>query len=189
MRPVRAIVVGTAALSLIATSQAAAASNVPKFKNNSIVPGVSIGGVKVGMTKKQAVAVWGKPTQCFDNGCHYQVTEGGFFVEEIASFHMRKGKITVVLVEAQDRDPKIAAKVNKLKTSKKIKLGSTMDAARKAYKIKDPGNTGEAGRSRALYRKGKLCTMFYAPQSPYVRIDAIATGLCNANAGLLTGIR
>ena len=56
---------------------AAAIAKTPKFsfKKPSIVPGQSIGGVSVGMTKHQAAAVWGAPDRCvkFENviWCQY----------------------------------------------------------------------------------------------------------------------
>jgi hypothetical protein len=50
------------AASLLVVGAADAA--VPKFKPRTIVPGTAIGGVKVGMTNKKAVKVWGKPDRC-----------------------------------------------------------------------------------------------------------------------------
>ena len=56
-----------------------------------------------------------------------------------------------------------------------------------AYDLPAPSG-GEAGLSRALFKKGKRCTIFYAPQSPYTKIEAITVGRCDANVGLLIGV-
>ena len=49
-----------AALSLALVSAAGASAHIPRFKNHKIAPGTSIGGLKVGMTMKQARKAWGK---------------------------------------------------------------------------------------------------------------------------------
>jgi hypothetical protein len=182
----------TIAASLLLVS--AADAGVPKFKPRTIVPGTSIGGVKVGMTKAKAVKVWGKPDRCQRDAdatwCQYtapSTLSDGFVTppQPYAGFYLRARKVIAVNLEtAENAD--IDPKLRKLKTSKKIRLGSSMEDARDAYSLPAPSG-GEAGLSRALLKKGKRCTMFYAPTSPYTTIEAITVGKCNANVGLLIG--
>ena len=94
------------ALSLAAASPAGA--RVPTFKGLSIVPGVSIGAVKVGMSKAKAVAVWGKPDKCSADQyktttCEYR-PNGPFEKDsssanyQVAEFELRSGKVITVAV-------------------------------------------------------------------------------------------
>jgi hypothetical protein len=103
-----------------------------------------------------------------------------------AGFYLRADKVIAVNLETAE-NTEIDPKLRKLKTSKKIRLGSSIDDARDAYDLPAPSG-GEAGLSRALLKKGKKCTMFYAPTSPYTKIEAITVGRCNANVGLLIGV-
>ena len=78
---------------------AAATAKTPKFsfKKPSIVPGQSIGGVSVGMTKHQAAAVWGAPDRCvkFENviWCQYLTVAplqgGGSTTTPFAGFFLK----------------------------------------------------------------------------------------------------
>ena len=173
---------------------AAATASIPKFKPLTIVPGSSIGGVKVGMTKKQASKLWGKPEQCYNDQnallCIYKARshlKGGFVTppQQYTSFWVRKGKIIAIEVETAE-NTKYDPKLKKLKTSTKLHLGSSMAAARKAYHL-GKASGGEAGLSRALVKKHGRCTLFYGPTAPYVKIEAIQVGLCSANVGLILG--
>jgi hypothetical protein len=180
--------VGVLSLSLLAAGPAAA--NVPKFKPQTIVPGQSIGGVEIGMTKKQAVGVWGKPDRCQAEQdakwCVFNARStlsNGFVTQPqpFAGFYVRSGKVIVVHVDSAE-NAAVDPKVNRLKTSKKIGITSKMSAARRAYNLPPPSG-GEAGESRALYKQKRRCTLFYAPQSPYEKIESISVGKCNANLG------
>jgi hypothetical protein len=192
--PRRALAMAAAVTaSLVVVS--AADARVPKFKPKTIVPGKSIGGVKVGMTKAKAVKVWGKPDRCQPDAnavwCQYvapsTLSDGTVLPPQpYAGFYVRARRVISVSIETAE-NAAVDPKLNKLKTSKKIRLGSTMEKARNAYDIPPPSG-GEAGLSRALLKKGKRCTMFYAPTSPYTKIEAITVGRCNANVGLLIGV-
>ena len=187
------VLAGVLAASLLIASPAVA--KVPKFKPRTIVTGKSIGGVKLGMTKRQAVAVWGKPDSCRSEGtgtkqCMHvapSTLQGGFVTppQQYAGYYLRAKKVIQVYLETAENTA-VDPKLNRLKTSKGIKLHSTMDRARSAYNLPPPSG-GEAGRSRALYRQKRNCTMFYAPQSPYTEIEAITVGRCSSNVGLLIG--
>jgi len=173
------------ALSLSLLAAGSAGARVPKFANKLIVTGKSIGGVEVGMTKKQAVAVWGHPDECLPFGestwCNYKArsSKANNMVQPFAGFYVRSGRVVAInLDEAENAS--IDPKLKKLKTRKHIGLASTLGAARKAYGIPDPGNSGEAGRSRAVYKQKRRCTLFYAPEVPYSDITSIVVGKCSA---------
>jgi hypothetical protein len=164
-----------------------AEAKVPKFKNKSIVTGVSIGGVKVGMSKAKANKAWGKPDRCQDSPvwCQYLATgtiNGFTNTQPFAGFYLKGGKVVAVGVEYAE-NPAVDAKVVKLKTSKGIHLGSSMSDVRSKYGL-GPASGGEAGLSRAIVKKGKRCTLFYAPTPPYSKVEAIQVGICGV-AGLV----
>ena len=186
--PLRLVVLATLAPLVLA---AGAAARVPTFKPKTIVPGKSIGGVAVGMTKKRAIHAWGKPDLCdkkYRPGvvwCQYKAastTNGFTVVQPFAGFFTRSGKVVAVGLEFAENTG-IDPKLKRIRTSKHIGLGSQMSAARSGYGIA-PAGGGEAGLSRALLKQGRNCTLFYAPDSPFTTIKAIQVGRCNAQAGL-----
>jgi hypothetical protein len=178
-----AITVGALAL----TVSPALANNTPRFsfKNPAIVPGSAIGGVKVGMTKHQAVAVWGSADRClpFENvtWCQYLTAApsqgAGTITNPFAGFFLKGGKVVAVEVDLPNNG--LASKVKKLKTAKGVGLGSAATKVRAKYGIPTPP-PGEATASRNGLKHGKHCTMFYAPQSPFTTITAIDVGICGS---------
>jgi outer membrane protein assembly factor BamE (lipoprotein component of BamABCDE complex) len=181
-------------LSLVAASTASA--KVPKLKGTAIVTGTSIGGLKVGMSKAQAVAAWGKPDRCLPadqygtTTCDYvaesTLTGGSKVTQSFAGFKLRKQKVIVVNLETAENKA-IDPKLKRLKTSKNIKLGSKLSDARSRYHIAAPAG-GEAALSNALFKQGKLCTTFFAASAPY-NIEGISVGLCTKNHGLDGGLQ
>jgi hypothetical protein len=173
------------AISLSLFAAGPAGARVPKFANKLIVTGTSIGGVEVGMTKKQAVGVWGHPDECLPFGestwCNYKArsSKANNMVQPFAGFYVRSGKVVAINLDEAE-NAAIDPKVKKLKTRKHIGLASTLSAARKAYNIPHPGNGGEAGESRGLYKQKRRCTLFYAPEQPYSDIQSIVVGKCSA---------
>jgi hypothetical protein len=184
-RPIVAIAV---ILTLVIAGSASA--RVPKFKPLTIVPGKSIGGVSIGMSKNKAVGVWGKPDACtpFQPGiiwCQYKAAShigGTTLVQPFAGFYLQSGKVLEVELESAENTA-IDPKVEKLKTSKHIGVGTQMSTARSAYGIGPPSG-GEAGLSRAMLQQGNKCTLFYAPTAPYTTVEAIQVGSCSPSAGL-----
>jgi hypothetical protein len=182
-RPALAAVAALLALAVAGGAQA----KVPKFKTKTIVPGQAIGGLKVGMTKAKAVKTWGKPEHCQDSPlwCQFRADShiNGFTTNNpFAGWYVKSGKIVAIEIEFAENDA-IDPKLMKLKTSKGIHLGSSMADARSKYGL-GAGSGGEAGLSRAIVKKGNRCTLFYAPEAPYTKIDAIQVGVCGA-AGLV----
>jgi hypothetical protein len=180
-----------AVMALVLATAAAAAAHIPRFKNHVIVPGKSIGGLKVGMTKKQARKAWGKPdkidTVAFKGYTWYQwlvpvdVGTGTPLLDPFFGYFLHNGKVAVAQIQLPE-DPVLATRVKPLHTSKGIGLGGSMAAARSRYGIPAPG-PGEAAQSRAQITKGKRCTLFYAPTNPWTTVEEISVGLCGAVPG------
>jgi hypothetical protein len=180
-----------AVTALVLATAGEALGHFPHFKNHAIVPGKSIGGLKVGMTKKQARKAWGKPdktdTVAYQGYTWFQwllpvdVGTGTPLLSPKIGYFVNKGKVAVVTVELPD-DPVLATKVKVLKTSRGIRLDGSMADARSKYGIPTPG-PGEAAQSRAQLRQGKRCTLFYAPTNPWTTIEAITVGRCAAVPG------
>ena len=172
---------------LTLTAAPALANKTPRFSfaKPSIVPGSSIGGVKVGMTRHQAVATWGAPDRCvaFENvsWCQYLTSAplqgGGTITNPFAGFFVKGGKVVAVEVDLPNNG--LAAKLKKLKTAKGVGLSSGSATVRAKYGIPTPP-PGEATASRNGLKQGKRCTMFYAPQAPYTTVTGIDVGLCGA---------
>ena len=164
-------------------------TNHPAFKGHRIVEGVSIGGVKVGMTKSQAIAVWGKPDRICRRGNPYDPDDrrrmcsydnAGFTV-------LPSGEVTTVwisLTKPPIRDPAFnrayrlaAPKLLPFRTGKKIGLRSTMDAARRAYGIvipDDPAHRSEHEQT-VIVRQPQGCTQFgwNASKPTFTYVDTI----------------
>ena len=198
LRTQASVLAAVAVVSLAAAGPASA--RVPKLGPLTIVPGESIGGVKVGMSKAKAVAVWGKPDGCTSDQyktitCEYRpngpvATDFSPQNYQVAEFKLRSGKVVAVSVMTTPNSA-VAKKLKRLKTSKNIKLGSKLPDARRAYGL-PAGSGGEAGITRALVKKAKRCTLFYAPAAttavPAAAIEAISVGLCSTNNGLDGGL-
>ena len=191
-------------LSVVIAVPLAAASpsgaRTPILKPLTIVPGISIGALTVGMSKANAVAAWGKPDACTTDQyktttCEYR-PNGPFAKDktpanyQVAEIKLRSGKvITASLMTTPNAA--VVAKLKRLKTSKNIRLGSKLPDARRAYGL-PAGSGGEAGITRALVKSGKRCTLFYAPAAtttvPSAPIELIEVGLCTTNNGHDGGI-
>lgn len=180
-----------AATALALGPAGSASASFPKFKNHKIVPGKSIGGLKVGMTKKQARKAWGKPdkvdTVAYKGFTWYRwqvvadIINGVTNYSDIAGYFMHRGKVAVVTIGLPE-DPVLGTRLTPLKTSKGIGLRASMADARSKYGIPKPA-PGEPTESRAQTKKGKRCTLFYAPTKPWDTVEHITLGLCGALPG------
>jgi len=131
-----------AVLSLALVAAVGASAHIPRFKNHKIVPGNSIGGLKVGMTKKQARKAWGKSdkidTVAFKGYTWYQWLlpvdpgTGTPILEPKIGYFMHGGKVAAITVELPD-EPLLATRVTVLKTSKRIGLDGSMADGRSAH--------------------------------------------------------
>lgn len=189
-----AAVAVTAATAGVLGAAGPAAAKIPHFGPKTIVPGQSIGGVAIGMTAAHAKAIWGRPDRCQPAGrgvswCQYLALKDLGTVrlnEPFAGYYVRAGRVIAVeLEEARNAvDPRVNRKVHEIRSRKHIRVGSSTGAVRRAYHI-GPIGKGEAGLSRyILHTRPRRCTLFYAPQKPYVTVTAIQVGICGA-AGLV----
>jgi hypothetical protein len=195
---------------------APAGAVAPKFGSHRIVEGTSIGGIKLGMRKSKALALWGKPDgRCrrvspYDpndrrRGCEYSGStkssrgiQGG---RPFAAFTFlpsgRVASIHLVLVKWPSHDPELirayklaAPKVRPFRTSKGIRLRSTMQAARDAYGIPTPQNIPDNQvkdlLGSVIFRQANACTVFssYDSAPAFTYIDSIsvtAAAFCPAD--------
>ena len=197
-RPPKLCLAAAAGLALAAASPAGA--RVPTVKPLTIVPGVSIGGLTVGMSKAKAVAAWGKPDACSTDQyrtttCEYRpngsvAKDSSPMNYPVAAFKLRSGKVITVSVGTTPNKA-VATKLMRLKTSKKIRLGSKLPDARRAYGL-PAGSGGEAGITRARVKQNGRCTLFYAPlatvAAPGASIESIEVGMCTTNNGYDGGL-
>ena len=95
-----------AILALALATAGPVSAHFPRFKNHKIVPGKSIGGLKVGMNKRQARKAWGKPdkidTVAYKGFTWFQWTlpvdigTGTPLLEPKIGYFVHAGKVAVV---------------------------------------------------------------------------------------------
>ncbi len=172
---------------LVALLASPAGAKVPTFKYKlpSIVPGKSIGGLKVGMTRAEAKTTWGAPDDCYTykglTTCSYSFP-GPIGEDWVSSFYVKNRRVVSMTIETTEND-RAMTKVRRLKTAKGIKIGSLMSAARNKYDIPRTGG-GEANESWAKLKQGRRCTTFYAPEPPWKVISSISVGICGSAGGV-----
>jgi hypothetical protein len=130
---------------------AAAGAHLPKTKNTKIVPGQSIGGVKLDMTKKQVIGKWGKTT-CDQSTCTWE-GPGTPGKNERAVVSFVKGKVVQIAISSATKGSNLKFKpgiLSKWKTSKGISLGSPKSKVPKAYPAAQ-ANNGEAVQGYDLF--------------------------------------
>jgi hypothetical protein len=142
----RRIVLGVLAIGCVACPSVALA-RLPSPKTTLIVPGTSIGGVKIGMTQTQVFHQWGG-TSCIPGLCTWQ-GPGNPSHSERATVSFVKGKVIQVAINAATRGLNLKftpGQLSKWKTGKNIGLGSTRGSVKRAYPAAKANNsTGVAG--------------------------------------------
>ena len=175
------------ALTVPAVAAKPKVGNPAAFRGHRIVDGVSIGGVKVGMTKAQAIAVWGKPDGVCRRGNPYdpddlrRMCNYGY-----ASFVvLPSGKVTGVwigLTKPPGRTASFARwyrlaapKVLPFKSAKNIGLRSRLDDARRAYGVPAPGKLTDWAAQNVVVRQPQGCTWFSwrASKPTFAYVDGI----------------
>jgi hypothetical protein len=157
---------------------AVADANLPRANSTKIVPGKSIGGVKLDMTRAQALGQWGRPDKCTGNFCEWLGPgKAGFTERATMSFH--QGKVILIVIQAARRangrfKP---GKLSDWETKKGIHLGSPKAKVPRAYPAAEP-NTGDAVNGFDLFRGAR-------PNLSYTRFSTPGFG---QSANLLRSI-
>jgi hypothetical protein len=158
-----------AAVALAVTAPGADAK-LPPGGGKTIVPGRSIGGVKPGMDPEAAVKKWGKGGTCdaaIGPICEWK----GSMRQGSLRFEVTNGKVSNVVIEAGQAanfDPVYKGPITKWKTSKGIRIGSTLRKVGKKYRKAKPDGSG------LLLQSGKRRTFFASSggRTESIAIDA-----------------
>jgi hypothetical protein len=149
----------TAALTLAALAVAAPAAQakLPASGGKSIVPGSSIGGVKLGMKAAAAVRKWGKGGTC-DTAIGVSCSWEGSMKQGRLRFDITDGKVSTITIEAGQRpttyEPVYSGPITKWKTSKGIRIGSDLRKVGKKYPRAKPDGGGlvlESGKRKTFF--------------------------------------
>jgi hypothetical protein len=143
-------IAAVAAVAFLALS-AAAEAHLPNTKNHKIVPGRSMAGVKLDMTKSQVFGKWGN-TSCDQSSCAWE-GPGTRGKNERAVVSFVNGKVVQIAISAATKGNNLKFKpgeLSKWKTSKGIALGSPKSKVPKAYPAAQPNN-GEAVQGYDLF--------------------------------------
>jgi hypothetical protein len=170
--PRRAALLATAAIAGLAAVPGAAQAKLPKPKTTTIVPGVSIAGVKLDMTKSQVFSKWGSTSKCPAGGgfCEWD-GPGKAGATERATVSFINGKVSQISIQSATSGTNLKFKPGVLstwKTAKGIKLGSKKTAVKKAYPAAMV-NAGEAVQGFDLFKGAR-------PNLSYTRFSTRGIG-------------
>jgi hypothetical protein len=142
----------TATLAGFLAMTAPALAKLPRPKTTLIVPGKSLAGVRLDMTRAQAFGQWGA-TSCPSPGYCQWVGPGNPGKAERATVSFVKGKVTGISITAASTGTNLKFKpgvLSKWRTAKGIRLGSKKSAVPRAYPSAKPNN-GEAVQGYDLF--------------------------------------
>lgn len=146
----------TAAAAVLLVPATAAEARLPSPTTKRIVPGRSIGGVKIGMDARTAVKKWGRGGTCartIGNSCTWQGTPK----QGAAIFIVDDGRVSSLRIEVGSRSndlPAYSGPITKWRTAKGIAIGSRMKSVAKAYPKAKPDGSGltlRSGSRRTLF--------------------------------------
>jgi hypothetical protein len=138
----RAVAITAVAATLGLALPAVAAAHLPDTDNHSIVPGKSMGGVKLDMSRATVKSKWGS-AKCSDGVCTWE-GKGDPGHTERATVSFVKGKAVQIVINAKFVGNNLKFKAGPLAkwaTSKGIKLGSSKGSVPKAYPDATPNNS------------------------------------------------
>lgn len=151
---IRALIVALTAATLLA-APATVAAKLPKFPSKELVPGKSFAGLKLGQSVKAAKKAWGTNKQCSFTkdtaSCAWDHGKNGF-----VQWSAYDGKVVSIRANlgAAGSKPFFGGPLLKIKSSKKVGLGSTFKKWKKAY----PQAYSDDGGSLGIGRAGKPFT-------------------------------
>jgi hypothetical protein len=153
------------ALILGATAAVPSLAALPVPTSRLIVPGRSLGGVKLGGTFAAGLKAWGRGATCTQGTrfhiCSYTTSN---FADGNAGFTGKPGgRIDMIQVAAgyTGRDPNFKTSLVKFKTAKGVGLGSTSRAVKSAYpKAKRQNVTGASNYEWVIVGPGAARTRF-----------------------------
>lgn len=163
-----------------------AGAALPSNRDKTIVPGVSIGGVKLGFGASRAVATWG-PSQCAqatDLLCHYEARPSGAnFNTGNTAFQLTGGKVTGVSITSaydfdrnRNRVPILGRALAKYKTADGIGLGATVAQVRRAYPAIRGRSYGGVAAGYTLGKGARATAFDFAVVNGTLRLFAIRIG-------------
>jgi hypothetical protein len=144
------------ALVALAATAPSAFAKLPSPASMRIVPGRSIGGVRIGMDAATAVKKWGPGGSCaaaIASIC----TWAGTTKQGTASLEVTNGKVSNITLEAGHKanfDPVYRGPITRWKTSKGVGIGSTLRKVLRKYK------RAKATGGGVELRSGSLTTFF-----------------------------
>jgi hypothetical protein len=153
----RSATIAALTLAALAVAAPAADAKLPAKGGKTIVPGSSIGGVKLGMDAEAAVKRWGKGGTCdtaLASSCRWDgsMKQGGLRFEQVG------GKVSSITIEAGQEpttcEPVYRGAITKWKTSKGIRIGSAMRRVAKKYPKAKPDGGGlvlASGKRRTYF--------------------------------------
>jgi hypothetical protein len=161
-----------------------ALARLPSPKTTLIVPGTSIGGVKIGMDQTQVFHQWGS-TKCIPGLCTWQ-GPGNPSHAERATVSFVKGKVIQVDINAATSGTNLKftpGKLSNWKTGKNIALGSKRAAVKRAYPgAKANNSTGVAGwdlfAARHFTRFSSFGVGVSADRLRYIELGCTIAGQC-----------
>jgi hypothetical protein len=157
---------------------------LPQPKTTRIVPGVSIGGIKIGMNQTQVFHEWGH-TGCIPGLCTWTGPGNASYAER-ATVSFVKGSVIQVAISAGTTGLSQKFKpgtLSKWKTGKNVALGSTRGSVKKAYPAAKANNsTGVAGwdlfGGRHYTRFGSFGIGPSADRLRYIQLACTISGQC-----------
>jgi hypothetical protein len=156
------------AVTACALAPATASAALPRPASTAIVPGKSIGGVRIGMTVKSALAHWGAGSHCTAATIRRSCTWTGSGTQGTVAFNVGfTGKVRSITITAghNERSQIYKGPLQGWKTSRGIHLGSSAASVVKAYpKVRSSPSgpqLGSGSRSTIFTKSARRISQIY----------------------------